>query len=105
MGGGEAVSVQIKVSPAKQQRWDLCLLWQVLRMQRLCNHKIISERLLAKTINYTGLWASTLPSVCCTGGAEIKMNLKTEGDENSCFPFPSLSPVKAMYRKKKLLFI
>lgn len=43
--GGEAVSVQIKVSTAKQQRWDLCLLWQVLRLQRLCNHKTVSGRL------------------------------------------------------------
>lgn len=81
--------MQIKVSPAKQQRWDLCLLWQVLRLQRLYNHKTVSGRLLAKAASYFGLWASTLPRVCCMGGAEIKVNLKIEGDESSCFLCPS----------------
>lgn len=54
---------------------------------------------LAKATSYIGLWASTFLSVCCTGGAEIKMNLKTEGDESSCFPCPPPTPVKAMYRE------
>lgn len=59
----------------------------------------IWKALLAKTMSCTGLWASTLPSVCCMGGGEIKVNLKTEGDESSCFPRPSLTPVKTMYRE------
>ena len=99
MCGWKAVGVQIKVNTAKQQLGDLCLLWQVLRLQGLRNHKTISGRLLAKAMSYTGLWASTLPSVCCMGGAEIKVNLKTEGDESSCFPCPPPTPVKAMYRE------
>lgn len=59
----------------------------------------IWKTLLAKAMSYTGLWASTLPSVCCMGGAEIKVDLKTEGDESSCFPCPSLTLVKAIYRE------
>lgn len=54
---------------------------------------------LAKATSYIGLWASTFLSVCCMGDAEIKMNLKTEGDESSYFPCPPPTPVKAMYRE------
>lgn len=78
--------MQIKVNTAKQHLGDLCVLWQVLTLQRLCNHTVsICQTLLAKAMSYTGLWASPLPSVCCMGGAEIKVNLKTEGDESRCF--------------------
>lgn len=97
--------MQIKVSTAKQELGDLCLLWHVLRLWRLQPQNSIRKTLLAKAMSYTGLWASPLPSVCCLGGAEIKMNFKTEGDESSCFPCPPpTTPIKATYREN-FLFI
>lgn len=90
--------MQVKVNTAKQQQESLPAVADA-RTAETAQPNSNGNVLLAKTMNHASLWASTLPIVCCMGGAQRKVNLKSEGDENSCFLCPPPTPVKAAYRE------